>query len=125
MALAGCEKPVPMSRAASADAAACRARADEIYLKQNRVLMSVRDQRDVPFASTGISGNTTQGLGDLYGRDQMVASCLNSVGPASNAGSSGLNGMGPTMSPSSSMPDSALTPSGNRRVASPAGSKCD
>jgi hypothetical protein len=111
IALAGCVKPLPPSRTASADAAACRARADEIYLKQNRVLMSVRDQRDVPFASTGISGNTTQGLGDLYGHDQMVASCLNSVGPASNAGVATPNSTGATMSPSaSSTPDSALTP---------------
>jgi hypothetical protein len=110
IALAGCEKPVPMSRAASADAAACRARADEIYLKQNRALMSVRDQRDTPFAATGISGNTTQGLGDLYGRDRMIASCLNSVGPASNAGNGGPSSTGPTMSPASSAPDSALTP---------------
>ena len=54
--------------------------------------MSVRDQRDVPFAATGISGNTTQGLGDLYGRDQMLASCLRSVGPASNAGNAAPRG---------------------------------
>jgi hypothetical protein len=110
LALIGCTKPLPMSREATADAAACRARADEIYLKQNRALMSVRDQRDVPFAATGISGNTTQGLGDLYGRDQMLASCLNSVGPASNAGNTTPNSTSPTMSPSSPEPDSALTP---------------
>jgi hypothetical protein len=111
VALAACQKPLPPSRAASADAAACRARADEIYLKQNRALMSVRDERDVPFAATGISGNTTQGLGDLYGHDQMVASCLNSVGPASNAGNRAPASTSATMSPSAtSTPDSALTP---------------
>ncbi len=88
--------------------AACRTRADEIYLKQNRALMSVRDQRDNPFAATGISGNTTEGLGDLYGRDQMLAGCLNSIGPAAPSGAA--SGVGPAMTPGSSEPDSALTP---------------
>ena len=110
LTIAGCQKPAPMSRADAAGAAACRSRADEIYLKQNRSLMSVRDQRDEPFAGSGISGNTTQGLGDLYGRDQMLASCLNSLGPAAPSGGSPATNTGPNMSPAAPGPDDALTP---------------
>ncbi len=95
--LSGCVKPVPPSRETTQDAAACRSRADEIYLKQNRALLSERDQRDEPFGATGIPGNTTEGLGDRYGRDQMLADCLNSLGPATATNGAGTSN--PTTSP--------------------------
>jgi hypothetical protein len=82
LALAGCAQQ-SMTPEAQAALTACRSRADEIYLKQNRALMSERDQSYEPLSSTGTKGVTTEGLSGLYSRDQMVASCLNDAGPAS------------------------------------------
>lgn len=105
LALSACTPPpAPTAfrtggRSDAAAVAACRARADEVYEKQNRVELSLRDQRDIPFASQGLSGITSQGLGARFGRDQMVADCLNNVG-GGPAGAGPTQGTpGPTMSP--------------------------
>jgi hypothetical protein len=105
LALAGCEKPLPPSRASVAALSACRTRADEIYLKQNRAVLSERDQSYSPQSASGLSGITTTGLADLYGRDQMVSDCLNSMGPASPQGP-GIDGStGPAMDPNAATPN--------------------
>lgn len=94
---AACQEPLgtgfggsTRSRASASDLAVCRKRADEIYAQQNRGAVYEADNyattdRDSPFGSTGISGNTSRGLGAAYQRDQFVDACLNSnssVAPA-------------------------------------------
>jgi hypothetical protein len=111
--LSACSAPLPPERqtAASKTAAACRSRADEIFLKQNRALLSERTQRDNPFASTGSPGITTEGLGQQYGRDVMIADCIRSTGAASANGpgiTPGGAGTSPAMDPNAGMPDTAL-----------------
>ena len=103
--VAGCQA-TPRSRATTAATVACRAEVDRVYAAQNRVDLSLRDQRDTPFAGGYNSGITSQGLGARYGRDNQLASCINNstaqgvatsgtVAPASAA----APGTGPTFSP--------------------------
>ena len=58
---------------------ACGQQADRQFEKQNRYLMSERDQTDTPFSSSGMPGNTTQGLNDQYSRDRMVDDCMHTL----------------------------------------------
>lgn len=83
-------------------AAACRARADEVYARQNRAELSRRDERDTPFSSSRVSGITSAGLGDLYARDRMVASCIATSGGSSSDASTGSAFSGPNAGPASS-----------------------
>ena len=90
-------------------AAACRARAESVYNQQNRADLSRRDERDTPFSSSRNSGITSAGLGQLYGRDRMVASCIATSGGASSEAStgpalSGPNSVGGSGTMSSSAP---------------------
>jgi hypothetical protein len=79
--------PPPAQRAEIATVSACRARADEVFQRQNRdqvyrVDTYNTDTRDAPFATNGLKGVTSAGLSQQYGRDNMVEDCLRS----SNAG---------------------------------------
>jgi hypothetical protein len=81
----GCARPAaPTQQASAAQKAACRQRADEVYAKQNRAELYESDTyqsstRDSPFATTGLPGITTRGLGGQYERDNLVSDCLNGV----------------------------------------------
>jgi hypothetical protein len=98
--LAGCQpSPRPRGSAAAAAAAACRTEVDRVYAKQNRADLSIRDQRDTPFAAGYMPGNTTAGLSAEYGRDQMYDSCMAgaagpdaAVGPASAPPAANIGG---------------------------------
>jgi len=57
----------------------CRRQADRQFEKQNRYLLSEQDQSASPFSSNGTVGITSQGLGDLFHRDQAVDDCLHTV----------------------------------------------
>ncbi len=97
LALAGCDRfnTAPVSQATPAQVAACRQRADEVWLRQNRQAIFESDvraggQRDAPFAGAGITGNTSAGLSSRFSREQMVNNCLtsgsaNTVRPAPGA----------------------------------------
>ena len=100
LAMAGCQAP-PRSRSATAATVACRAEVDRVYAAQNRVELSLRDQRDTPFAGSYNPGITSQGLGARYGRDNQLASCINnSTAPGAAApATAGAPGTGPTFSP--------------------------
>lgn len=76
-------------------AAACRSRADAVYNQQNRADLSRRDERDTPFSSSRNSGITSAGLGQLYGRDRMIASCVATSGAPSPDASTGPALSGP------------------------------
>ncbi len=75
--LAGCGQP--RSSAELEQQQACGQQADRQFEKQNRYLMSERDQTDTPFSSSGMPGDTTRGLNDQYGRDRMVDDCMHSL----------------------------------------------
>ncbi len=96
----------PGGRPSPAAVAACRQRADAIYLKQNRALLSERNQSFSPYSSTGLPDNPAQGLGAKFGRDQDLADCLRSSGPAAPTGAGpaigGRPGVSPAMEPNGS-----------------------
>ena len=96
-ALAGCARP-QSSAETSGDAralAACRARADSVYEQQNRgAVFTATDSRDSPKSGNYVSGVTTRGLGDRFGRDQMIDDCLRVSGAASGAASAGVDRSG-------------------------------
>ena len=91
----GCQAP----RQNSADAAKraeCRARTDEVYRAQNRASrLLATDQQSTPFASSYDVGNTSRGLGQLYGMDRAEAECLRGLGDAGPAPAS----TGPAFTP--------------------------
>ncbi|MBE7212646.1 MAG: hypothetical protein INR65_16640 [Gluconacetobacter diazotrophicus] len=60
----------------------CRAQADGQFDRQNRYLMSERSQTDTPFSSSGMPGDPSRGLGDVFRRDRMVDDCLHSTDTA-------------------------------------------
>ncbi len=77
--VAGCG--APPDRGTVAQQAACRERADEVYLRQNRAEIYRADQyatstRDAPYGSSGVIGNTSSGLSGRYARDSMVSDCI-------------------------------------------------
>ncbi len=75
--LAGCSQP--RSGAELERQQACGQQADRQFEKQNRYLMSERDQTATPFSSSGLPGDPTRGLNDQYGRDRMVDDCMHSL----------------------------------------------
>ena len=108
--LGACGTPVPQTRAqnvAAADLTACRARADEIYNKQNRAEVYrsdtfATDTLDSPYSVSGLPGITTNGLSGLYQHDNLVSSCVNNH----NSPGSGSDPAGPAATTSTSPPAS-------------------
>ncbi len=111
--LTGCGTPMQRSRSqvvTAADLSACRARADEIYNKQNRAEVYrsdtfVSDTRDSPFSTSGLPGITSNGLSGLYQHDDLVSSCVNSRGAAVASPGAGPSGPAST---------TAVSPPGSR-----------
>ena len=63
-----------LDRAALSRQSDCRAQADRRYEAQNRSLLSEADQTGTPFSSSGVPGDTSAGLSDLYRRDRDACS---------------------------------------------------
>lgn len=83
--LAGCAQPNSGRRAGltAAQAAECRSRSEAIYRQQNRGDVYKSDiyatsTRDAPFATNGLPGITSNGLGAQYGREKALNDCYNS-----------------------------------------------
>ena len=88
LALPGCSQPIGVgtttanrSAATPRAMAACRARADEVYERQNRAEvyhddMMAGGMRDSPFAAAGTPGSPTAGLAGRYARETMLDDCL-------------------------------------------------
>ena len=98
-----CQPAQPMSKAARADYQACRARADQVYNQQNRAMLSERDTRDAPFATSGLPGITSAGLSSRYSRDSLLAGCTGGAQPVDN-------GTGPTFAGPASVSGGTPTP---------------
>ncbi len=82
--LAGCAQPNSGRRAGltAAQAAECRDRSEAVYRQQNRGEIYKADTfatstRDAPFASNGLPGITSSGLGAQYGREKALNDCYN------------------------------------------------
>jgi hypothetical protein len=76
--------PADRAHASAATLAACRTRADEVYLKQNRDEIYRADTyatgaRDAPYSTAGVPGITTNGLAGRYARDELEDDCINST----------------------------------------------
>lgn len=97
--LAGCGSASPRSSSDRAVTAACRADADRVYAAQNRRDLSYRDERDTPFAARYDSGIVSAGLGQLYGRDNDVSSCVRANSKPGTVVTPADPGFGPTFSP--------------------------
>ncbi len=89
LAAAGCAPRPPTStgRADAAALAACKASTNRAFDRQNRYLLSERDQTDNPFSTSGDTGITTRGLTQRYDYDTQLASCLTASGAPDQANS--------------------------------------
>ena len=86
---AGCS-PRPTttaSRGTAAAVASCRADANRAFIRQNRYLLSERDQTANPYSTSGDTGVTTNGLTQRYDYDTQVADCLAAENVPAAAGS--------------------------------------
>lgn len=82
--LLGCQQPnraqAPGTRAV---VAACRTEVDRQYAAQNRIDLSLEDEKNEPFAAQYVSGLVTRGLSARYARDNALNSCVrDNGGPA-------------------------------------------
>ena len=76
LAAAGCTSAPPPTRSVAAARAACRARSEAAFNRQNRALLSTRDTTDTPFSTSGDTGITTRGLSREYERVSQLDACL-------------------------------------------------
>src|SRR5689334_9483510 len=100
--LTGCHSapPTAQERAEQKTLAACRERADQVYAEQNRGAVYTQDNSLSPFSSSYVSGITSRGLGERYGRDVMISDCVRNAGAAPAGGSAAVDrSAGPTMQP--------------------------
>ena len=109
--LGGCASRAPGGSRDAAALTACRRRADEIYSKQNRAELYRSDvfatsSRDAPFATTGLPGITSRGLGGAFARDNLVSDCLAQTrpGPAVTPANAGGGEASPNSTPPSQLP---------------------
>lgn len=97
LGLAGCAPP--LSHGDSAQLAACRARAEQVYSVQNRGEVYLQDgyasgARDAPFAgATGFAATNAEVTG-RFRREEMVERCMR--GSAGNVGSTPVDAPDPT-----------------------------
>jgi hypothetical protein len=79
--LAACAADTPSTHADRVTEQACRQRAEQIYALRNPEAPYQQDNyvsstRDAPFATSGVTGVTTQGLGSRYELEKMVSDCI-------------------------------------------------
>ncbi len=76
-AVAGCAGPQSSgNRASSGAVRSCRASADASFNRQNRYLLSERDEKDTPFSTSFVAGDTSRGLPSTYAYDTQLSDCL-------------------------------------------------
>ena len=77
--LVGCGEGGLRSTATPAQLAACRARADAVYDRQNRADLFRADtlagNRDAPFSSNGVIGSN-ETLSNRFARERLIDRCL-------------------------------------------------
>jgi hypothetical protein len=80
--LATCAQPpqTAASRANQATVAACRTRAEDIYVSQNRDLIYRNDTSSTPYSAGPNTGIPTHGLSSLFANQQVVDDCVRNTG---------------------------------------------
>ena len=92
LALAGCSFGGPprssaVSRSNAEALAACRQRAEDVYVQQNRpAIYSPQVAVNAPSSGAYAPGATDRGLADLYARDTMVRDCMRNTGTETDRG---------------------------------------
>lgn len=78
--LAGCGEGGLRATATPAQLAACRARADAVYDRQNRADLFRADtlagNRDAPFSGSGVIGTGSETLSNRFAREKLIDRCL-------------------------------------------------
>jgi len=92
LGLAACSfgGPPPGSATSRANAealAACRDRAEQVYVQQNRpAIYSPQIAVNTPSSGAYAPGVTNRGLADLYARDTMIRDCMRNTGTETDRG---------------------------------------
>ena len=72
--------PTQQSRANQQTLAACRARAEDVYVRQNRDLIYQNDTSSTPYSAGPNTGIPTHGLSSLFAHEQVVDDCVRNTG---------------------------------------------
>ena len=75
--------PAPVtqeSRANQATVAACRERAEDVYVRQNRDLIYQNDTSSTPYSAGPNTGIPTHGLSSLFAHQQVLDDCVRNTG---------------------------------------------
>jgi hypothetical protein len=80
--LATCSPPpqTAAGRASASTLAACRARAEDIYVRQNRDLIYQNDTSSTPYSAGPNTGIPTHGLASLFANQRNVDDCVRNTG---------------------------------------------
>ena len=68
------------SRAQQETVAACRSRAEDIYVRQNRDLLYQNDTSTTPYSAGPNTGIPTHGLASLFAHERTVDDCVRNTG---------------------------------------------
>ncbi len=83
LALGACSfgaPPSSASRASQATLAACRERAEDVYVRQNRDLIYENDTSSTPYSAGPSTGLPMHGLSSQYAHQQMIDDCVRNTG---------------------------------------------
>jgi hypothetical protein len=82
LALATCSQAPESSanRASQATLAACRHRAEDVYVSQNRDLIYQNDTSSTPYSAGPNTGIPTHGLSSLFANQREVDDCVRNTG---------------------------------------------
>ena len=97
--LAACAPREPVSHANAAAETACRARVDDMFVRQNRAILYRDNQQGLPFAAGGAKTVSTDELSQRYAYGNAVSDCL--------SGASGRQGASGTVAPVAPAPVAA------------------
>jgi hypothetical protein len=80
--LAACSPPpqTAASRASQATVTACRERAEDVYVSQNRDLLYQNDTSTTPYSAGPNTGIPTHGLASLFAHQRTVDDCIRNTG---------------------------------------------
>jgi hypothetical protein len=80
--LATCSPPPasPANRANRETLAACRERAEDVYVRQNRDLIYQNDTSSTPYSAGPNTGIPTHGLSSLFAHEQVIDDCVRNTG---------------------------------------------
>jgi hypothetical protein len=90
------------SRANQATIAACRERAEDVYVRQNRDLIYQNDTSSTPYSAGPNTGIPTHGLSSLYAHERVIDDCVRNTGseePRTDNATAGARATVPAQTP--------------------------